>query len=399
MTGRTPHVVLFGATGFTGRLTAAAMVRRGLPVVLAGRSAARLAEVAAEVGATHTAVADADDRRALADLLHEGDVLVSTVGPFLRYGRTPAAVALDAGATYLDSTGEPPFVRWVFDHLGPRAAKAHVALVPAFGYDYVPGNLAGAVAVRAAGRAATRVDVGYFVVGEPDGGHRGALGRLTGRRAEGGGIGGVISGGISGGTAASAAGVLVEPSYAWRGGALVTERAAAHVRSFDVGNRSRKGVSVGGSEHLSLPQWAPQLDQVGVYLGWSGRLSRLAQALTLLTSGVSRVPPAQSLIEAVTGRVPLGSTGGPSPQQRAAARTVVVAEAFDDTGERLASITVEGPSPYDLTAELLAWGADATLGGALMASGAVGPVEAFGLDALETGCAALGLVVSERAAG
>ncbi|MCU0266992.1 MAG: saccharopine dehydrogenase NADP-binding domain-containing protein, partial [Actinomycetia bacterium] len=142
MTGRPPHVVLFGATGFTGRLTAAALVRRGVPVVLAGRSAARLAEVADEVGATHTAVADADDRRALADLLHEGDVLVSTVGPFLRHGRVPVTTALDTGATYLDSTGEPPFVRWVFEQLGPRAAKAGVALVPAFGYDYVPGNLA-----------------------------------------------------------------------------------------------------------------------------------------------------------------------------------------------------------------------------------------------------------------
>jgi short subunit dehydrogenase-like uncharacterized protein len=377
VTGRPPHVVLFGATGFTGRLTAAALVRRGVPVVLAGRSAARLAEVADEVGATHTAVADADDRRALADLLHEGDVLVSTVGPFLRHGRVPVTTALDTGATYLDSTGEPPFVRWVFEQLGPRAAKAGVALVPAFGYDYVPGNLAAAVAVRAAGRQATRVDVGYFVVGGPS--------RLPG--------------GISGGTAASVAAAALEPSFAWREGRLVTERSAAHVRGFDLPVGQRQGVSVGGTEHLSLPRWAPQLERVGVFVGWTGPLSRPTQVLSLGTSALAQVPPLAAAMAAAAARVLPGSSGGPAPERRAAARSVVVAEAFDDQGERLATATVEGPSPYDLTAELLAWGADVSLTGGLQATGALGPVEAFGLDGLETGCASLGLGVSELTAG
>lgn len=396
MTGRSPHVVLFGATGFTGRLTAAAMVRRGLPVVLAARSATRLAQVADEVGAAHTAVADADDRRALADLLHEGDVLVSTVGPFVQHGRGPATTALDTGAAYFDSTGEPPFVRWVFDELGPRAARAGVTMVPAFGYDYVPGNLAAAVALRAAGRQATRVDVGYFVLpSTSEGSHRAAPG---GARRRGGGPG-RLPGGISGGTAASVAGVALEPSFAWRDGRLVTERSAAHVRSFDVGEAQRQGVSVGGTEHVSLPRWAPQLDRVGVYVGWTGPLSRPMQAFSLATSTLARVPAVRSALAAVAGRALPGSSGGPGPEQRSAARSVVVAEAYDDQGERLSTTTVEGPSPYDLTAELLAWGADVALTGGLAATGAVGPVEAFGLDALETGCASLGLAVSELTAG
>lgn len=399
MTGRSRHVVLFGATGFTGRLTAAALVRRGAPVVLAGRSATRLAQVADEVGATHTAVADADDRRALADLLHEGDVLVSTVGPFVKHGRGPAQTALDTGAAYLDSTGEPPFLRWVFDRLGPRAAKAGVTMVPAFGYDYVPGNLAAAAALRAAGRQATRVDVGYFVLpSTSEGSHRAAPG---GARRRGGSLGaaGRLPGGMSGGTAASVAGVALEPSFAWRDGRLVSERSAAHVRSFDVGEGQRQGVSVGGTEHLSLPRWAPQLDRVGVYVGWTGPLSRPTQALSLATSALARVPPLRSALGAAAGRVLPGSTGGPGPERRSAARSVVVAEAFDDQGERLATATVEGPSPYDLTAELLAWGADLALTGGLATPGALGPVEAFGLDALETGCASLGLVVSELTSG
>ena len=56
--------------------------------------------------------------------------------------------AVDAGAAYLDSTGEPPFIRRVFEHYGPRAAATGARLITAFGYDYVPGNTAGAAALE-----------------------------------------------------------------------------------------------------------------------------------------------------------------------------------------------------------------------------------------------------------
>ena len=129
------------------------------------------------------------------DLLSAGDVLVSTVGPFVRWGAAAAEAAISAGAHYVDSTGEPAFIRRVFDEYGPRAAAAGVGLLTAFGFDWVPGNLAGALALRDAD-AATRLDVGYFPRG----------------------------GGLSGGTRASVAGVLVEDSFAFRGGRLRSER-------------------------------------------------------------------------------------------------------------------------------------------------------------------------------
>jgi hypothetical protein len=70
---------------------------------------------------------------------------------------------------------------------------------------------------------------------------------------------------------------------------------------------------------------------------------------------------------------------------------VVQAEAFDAVGRPLTSVRLEGPSPYDLTAELLAWGA-AMSATHSVAPGAHGPVDAFGLDALERGCADMGLI-------
>jgi hypothetical protein len=85
-----------------------------------------------------------------------GDALLETTGR--RTGlrrRTPVC-----GAVYLDSSGEPPFIRQVFEEFGPRAERTRAVLLTAFGYDYVPGNLAGALALRAAGPAAARVRVG-----------------------------------------------------------------------------------------------------------------------------------------------------------------------------------------------------------------------------------------------
>jgi short subunit dehydrogenase-like uncharacterized protein len=151
-------IVVFGATGYTGELTARSLVDAGEYPLLVGRSPEKLARLAEDLGGLDYVLADAErpDGRIEA-LLDPGDVLLTTVGPFLKYGRPALEAAIAAGATYLDSTGEPPFVREVFERHGPRA-EGRCALLPAFGYDYVLGNLAGALAVREAGEEAVRVE-------------------------------------------------------------------------------------------------------------------------------------------------------------------------------------------------------------------------------------------------
>ena len=172
MAGR---IVLYGATGYTGALTAQALVADGVRLVLAGRDQGRLSALAARLaqadGGTEpeTAVVDAERPGPLRDLLGPGDVLVSTAGPFLQVGRPIVAAAVDAGAVYLDSAGEPPFIRQVFEDFGPLAERTGAVLLTAFGYDFVPGNLAGALALDAAGPRAARVRVGYFVSGDSGG--------------------------------------------------------------------------------------------------------------------------------------------------------------------------------------------------------------------------------------
>ena len=80
------RIVLFGATGYTGRLAAEAMVERGLRPVLAARGRERLEAMAAELGGLETAVADVADPAERRELVERGDVLVTTVGPFARWG-------------------------------------------------------------------------------------------------------------------------------------------------------------------------------------------------------------------------------------------------------------------------------------------------------------------------
>ena len=311
------RIVLFGATGYTGRLTAEALAASGAEPVLAGRDRARLEALAGRLGGLPVAEADTARPDSVRDLVGPGDVLVSTVGPFLTRGEPAVAAAVGAGAAYLDATGEPPFLRRVFEDHGPRAA-GRCGLVPAFGYDFVPGNLAAALALAEAGKAATRVSVGYFVTG---------------------------GGGFSSGTVASGAGMLLEPAFAFRDGRLRRERTARRVRAFPIGGREWLGVSYGGSEHYALPRIAPGLREVEVYLGWFGRRSRAVQAFSAVGAPLARLPGARSLARMAGGRLARRTGQGPDETARRGGRSLVVAVAADDGGRELAQGRAARPRP------------------------------------------------------
>jgi short subunit dehydrogenase-like uncharacterized protein len=361
------RIVLFGATGFTGDLTARALVERGHSPLLAGRNAARLEAKAHELGGLDHVVADVARPESVLDLVEKGDVIVTTVGPFTKWGEPALRAAVEKGAHYVDSTGEPPFIREVFETWGPRAAEARVGLLTAMGYDYVPGNLAGALALRDAGPKATAVDVGYFAVGP------------------------MSAGGVSGGTRASLTGVLFEEGFRRRDGLLVHERAGLRHRSFGVAGRERAALSVGGSEHYALPAVHPGLRDVDVYLGWFGPGTAAISALSRTAGRVAATKPVKRAIGAGLGRVFKGSTGGPDAETRAKFTTVAVAEAKDARGDILTRAVIEGVNPYDFTGRMLAWAADRIVLGGLQGSGALGPADAFTLDVLQDGAREVGL--------
>lgn len=352
-----PTIILFGATGYTGGLTARALVAAGARPVLAGRDRAALRAVAGGLGGLDTLVADAArPAGAVAATLEPGDILVSTVGPFTRLGDPAVRAAVEAGAHYLDSAGEPAFVRRVFEHFGPQATRG--VLVPACGFEHVPGNLAGALALREAGDRAARVDIATFVA----------------QRS------------VSAGTLASAARVATTGSFAFRGGELRDERLAARARAFAVDGRRRVAVAYGGSEHLALPELAPGLRDVGVWLGLLAP-APLLRALPV-AGAVASLPVVRGAVRAA-GRLAARIVGRAPPEP--SGRSRVVAIASDAAGQPLVRVDLTGPESYRFTADVLAWAAQRAAAGQVLRSGAAGPVGAFGLEALEEGCAACGL--------
>jgi short subunit dehydrogenase-like uncharacterized protein len=359
------RIVVFGATGYTGRLVAERLAGAGERPVLAGRSPERLAALASELGGLETAHADVMRANSVFELVREGDVLVSTVGPFAKWGEPAVRAAITARAAYLDSTGEPAFIRRVFERHGPVAKSAGVPLLPAMGYDYVPGALAGALALEQGAEAAVRVDVGYY-----------ALGMTT------------QSG--SAGTRASLVGASLDEGHAFRDGSLRSVRTAERVRSFPVAGKDRPAVSVGGAEHLGLPAAYPRLREVNVYLGWFGPFARPMQAGALVGSVATRLPGVREALQFAGERL-AALAEGPDAGTTPGGESHIVAHAYDAGGAQVAEVELTGGNWYAFTADFMAWAARAAAGGRIKGAGALGPVEAFGLEELERGCAFAGL--------
>lgn len=369
-------ILVFGATGFTGRMVVESLVADGRTVRIAGRSEERLQKLSEKHGGLDWCVADVKSPETVATAAEGCSVLVTTVGPYTWWGHVAADAALDAGIPYIDITGEPGWLRKVFDEYGPKAAAKGVPMLPAIGYDYVPGNLAGALALEAAGDAARTIDVGYFLTGE------------NSRSLK----------SLSGGTLRSLRASSNEEQFAFRGGEIVAERGAKRVIEFKLDRRKATAVSIGSTEHYTLPKLAPQLTEVNAGLGWFGPASRLVSLASAAGRQAERIPGVSTVIERVTG----GGQGvretsskerpsGPSDDSRAQARTSVVAIAKDAKGAELSRVQLDGPNPYDLTGAAVAFAAGRAEDGLINGVGALGPVEAFGLEELRQGCEAFGL--------
>ncbi|MHC3471383.1 saccharopine dehydrogenase family protein [Streptomyces sp. 7R007] len=140
-------IVLFGATGFVGTLTAeylAAHAPAGLRWAIAGRSETKLRRLRERLpGGTEIGVlrADVSDPASLRALAGHARVVATTVGPYVTYGEELVAACADTGADYLDLTGEPEFVDLMYVRHDARARETGARLVHACGFDSVPHDL------------------------------------------------------------------------------------------------------------------------------------------------------------------------------------------------------------------------------------------------------------------
>ncbi|MGW0896140.1 saccharopine dehydrogenase family protein [Streptomyces goshikiensis] len=148
---RAYDVVLFGATGFVGALTAEYLAEHaptGCRWALAGRDLAKLERLRERLNALKPACADlpllradARDAEALRELAASTRVLATTVGPYIWYGAELVAACAEAGTDYLDLTGEPEFVDRMYVEHDARARETGARLVHACGFDSIPADL------------------------------------------------------------------------------------------------------------------------------------------------------------------------------------------------------------------------------------------------------------------
>ena len=142
-------IVLFGASGFTGRLVADYLVRdyvnkgSGLKLALAGRNKDKVSAIAKEVGAPDLPilVGDSFDADALSGIASRAKVVVTTVGPYAKYGEALVAACVEHGTDYCDLTGEAQFARRMIDAHHEKAQQTGARIVHCCGFDSIPSDL------------------------------------------------------------------------------------------------------------------------------------------------------------------------------------------------------------------------------------------------------------------
>ena len=138
-------VIVYGATGYTGRLVAEYLKdKAGLKWAMAGRSADKLAEVRDLIGAaadTPLIVADASNAASLDDMVKRAKVVLTTVGPYQLYGNELVAACVANGTDYTDLCGEPAWMRQKIDQHDDAAKASGARIVFSAGFDSIPFDL------------------------------------------------------------------------------------------------------------------------------------------------------------------------------------------------------------------------------------------------------------------
>jgi short subunit dehydrogenase-like uncharacterized protein len=339
-------IVLYGATGYTGRQVARELARRGLDQVLSGRDPAKLAPLAEELGAPFQAATLVDDKE-LRELLEPATAVINCAGPFTLAGDAVIRAAIAARTHYADSTGEQPFIKMVFDRHARAAEHAGVALIPALGFDYSPGDCI----ARLTAQGVEPLD--ELVLAYSVDGFRMSRGTLKSGLE-------IMKGGIT-----------IYEDERWRAAPRGIFRA-----SFDfpepVGEQQMARFASG--EPITVPHH-----------------TRTRKVTSLMTTRMLAPQPIATLIPyampglALTLRTPLRGLlaraasllpEGPAEQDRREARFTIVAEARGASGARRRGL-VRGSDVYGLTAVTLAHGAELMSADGFDRAGALGPAAAF----------------------
>jgi short subunit dehydrogenase-like uncharacterized protein len=339
-------IALYGATGYTGRLVAAELGRAGADFILSGRDRAKLERLASTLeGSPPVRAVKNDDAAGLRQLFGDCAAVITCAGPFGLHGEPVLAAAIESGTHYLDTTGEQPHIKLALERYGPAAEQKGVAVLPAMGFDYVPGDLLAALTAAGMGPL-ENLKMAYATDFRP-----------------------------TRGTMLSALEMLRGGDFEWRQGGLEPASHRAYRGSFDFGAPlGRKTLThYPAGEHLTVPRHV-DTRQVETGLSADSVMPRFIAPLSPLvtrSAGIFLNTPIRPAIARLVDRLPEGA----SPEDRASARFTLVCEAAGERGTRRGRVT--GRDVYGLTAALITRGARIAAGGGIGESGGLAPAEAF----------------------
>lgn len=330
-------ILLYGAYGFTGDLTARLARQRGVELILAGRNGEKTAALANELGFEHR-VFGLEDAAA-----HLGGVAVvlHCAGPFSKTAKPMIAACIERGVHYLDITGEIG----VFElaaHYGPKAAAAGVMLLPGVGFDVVPSDCL-AAHVHAALPEATALELAFHGLG-----------------------------GFSHGTASTFLQHLGEGGAIRKDGKITVVPTAHASRQIDFGRGPRNAVAIPWGD-VSTAYHSTGIGNIVVYMAMPKGMHRAAKASNLV-GPILRKPWFRRTLQA---RLDAGPAG-PDEAARARSGSYLWAEARAPDG-RVATARLKTPDGYDLTADSSLRIAVAVCDGAAK-PGFQTPSTAFGAD-------------------
>jgi short subunit dehydrogenase-like uncharacterized protein len=334
-------LTLLGATGYTGQRIAHALDRAGLPFRLAGRSAHKLAALAASLNShPPTLIADARQPAALTALFANTRLLINCAGPFTDLGEPVAAHAAASGARYLDISNELAYVYGLRQY-HRLADKTRAALVPACGFEVAISDCAAEVLARELGTSLDEVSVTY------------ALG----------------TGAISVGTRRSALRTFATSWFGYRGGKLVGQAPGSAVRRGTMNGRAYAAVTLPSAEIVTIPAHC-LVRNVNVWLAVSRGSARPISLLAPLVSWLLRTPLGW-LTEQVIQRL------APPGDARARVESHSAIQIEVKRGRRTRAQVWSGRDPYDLTADIVAYAAGVMTTGTYAKRGLLTPAQAL----------------------
>ena len=167
------EIIVYGATGFTGQICCKYLRDnyKDLSWAMSGRNVEKLEQIKSELNLDcDIVVADGADLEALRSLASQTKVVLSTAGPFARYGSLLVQACVESGTHYTDITGENHWVRGLIDKHHAEAASKGIRIIPSCGYDSVPSDIGAFFTVTQFNKPVSRVDVYHEAQGGASGG-------------------------------------------------------------------------------------------------------------------------------------------------------------------------------------------------------------------------------------